>query len=297
MVLERFLSASGGDVEFTSSTSDRFNLFHSFYRLKWNPGKSLLESYKCSNSNLEFHILYGFEHGHIGTAVLSVPESADSTTVEEFVRVAFMPEIIGQFTKTLAFVTLESANHLDAAMFIIEELVKEHGLERAPKWYFDHHMFIAPSDLPQLPVPEGYRVAPLKLEHIPYMADIWAQDLGQKSATDLHLAFMTSNIVDRPSLGVFVNDVETPVAWCICYSKGSLGSLHVNDEHRGKKLARILIRLMTKKVVDAHGILPHGSVHLNNKASAGLLTSEGWTRLPVNYSKMFVDPSYLPESR
>ena len=151
-------------------------------------------------------------------------------------------------------------------------------------------MYMAPSDPPETVVPEGYFTGPLTIDHVPLIANTWSNDMTGRPASDIHRSFIESYISGRQSLGVFLKDNPgQPVAWCILYYGGAVGSLHVTKEHRGMKLGRVLLRTMARRVYDAHGIVTYAEVARGNVASENLFLSEGWIKQRVDYSVFFID--------
>eukprot|EP00116_Pleurobrachia_bachei_P004471 sb/3464733/ len=279
-------SSEVSDVTDLLSDSDRFNLFHSFYRLKWNPGKSLLESYKCGSSKL--YVLHGYELGAIGTSVLSVPDDVSSSQVEDFVRAAFRPEIADQISSKIFFFTIDSDKHIARAIEVVQEVLKQEKPILYPCQIYD--MFIAPSNPLEADIPEGYFTGSLTLEHVPLIANTWSNDMTKTPATALHRSFIDSYISGRQSLGVFHKDNPgEPVAWCTLYYGGAIGSLHVTKQHRGKKLGRVLLRTMARRVYETHGIGTNARVARENVASQNLFLSEGWIKQKVDYTVFFID--------
>eukprot|EP00116_Pleurobrachia_bachei_P004730 sb/3464992/ len=240
-------SSEVSDVTDLASHSERFSLFHSFYRLKWNPGKSLLESYKCGSS--KFHVLHGYELGAIGTSVLSVPDDVSSSQVEDFVRAAFRPDITDQISLELFTLTIDSDKHITRTVDVVHEVLKQQKPILSPCQIFD--MYIAPSNPLEADIPEGYFTGSLTLEHVPLIANTWSNDMNGMPASDIHRSFIESYISGRQSLGVFHKEL---VAWCTLYHRGAIGTLHVTKQHRGRKLGRMMLRTMARRVYEAHGI-------------------------------------------
>jgi GNAT superfamily N-acetyltransferase len=155
---------------------------------------------------------------------------------------------------------------------------------------FDHFMFIAPASKPtKLILPTGYKINSLVEDHVETITSQWALDNGQTNREDLVIMVM-DNITKRPCFGIFTeSDFETPIAWICIYSDGEVGMLHVKERHRGKGLARVLLRQSLKVVQETHGMecRAHANVEKNNTASKNLLLSEGWELQPYNYKKIF----------
>ena len=158
---------------------------------------------------------------------------------------------------------------------------------------FDHQMFIAPPSTPEeIFVPEGYILGSLLEVHVEVISAQWALDIGFPKASKGMMSRVMENIVQRPCFGIFAeSDEKTPVAWLCLYSGGDAGMLHVREGHRGKGLARILLRNTLKVVQDAHGMecRLHACVKNDNTASLNLLLSEGWDLQPYNCKKFFFD--------
>lgn len=97
-----------------------------------------------------------------------------------------------------------------------------------------------------------------------------------------------------PSVAIFPSDPDSkhedaPIAWCFLGTDGSLMTLHVEPEYRGRGLAKAAaLKLWTEKfgIFDEEegkgedGWLAHSDVHVANKESAGVARSlggvEGW---------------------
>lgn len=93
-----------------------------------------------------------------------------------------------------------------------------------------------------------------------------------------------------PSVAIFPSEPDSaPIAWCFLGVDGSLMTLHVEPEHRGRGLAKAAtFKLWTEKFgafdeeegKRPEGWLAHSDVHVANKESAGVARSlggvEGW---------------------
>ena len=158
---------------------------------------------------------------------------------------------------------------------------------------FDHKMLIAPSSKPEeISVPQGYILGPLSEIHAEAISPQWAMDIGIPKESKIVVYMVTQCIAQRPCFGIFAeSDTKRPVAWLSLYSGGDAGMLHVREGHRGKGLARILLRNTLKVVQDAHGMecRLHACVKNDNTASLNLLLSEGWDLQPYNCKKFFFD--------
>ena len=166
--------------------------------------------------------------------------------------------------------------------------------EDPSKWH--HDMFVSPASAPgEITVPQGYVLGPLQQCHVELIAQQWARDVGLEHVdlNDPNFGWIRSlvlaNITDRPCSGIFTDESSgtVPIAWLSIYGGGSIGQLHVLEEHRRKGLARVLIRHTLKTIQETHGIdcRLHACVSKGNTVSSNLLLSEGWELQPQNYKR------------
>ena len=110
------------------------------------------------------------------------------------------------------------------------------------------------------------------------MIQHWKARGDSRSESELRI-MATSGIKERPSVGVFVDgQPDMPIAWCLMYEAGGLGPIYVMAEHRGKALARLMVREIQRRVEEVHGARPFTLIADENMASQGLFCSEGWVR-------------------
>ncbi|CAG0895028.1 unnamed protein product [Darwinula stevensoni] len=69
------------------------------------------------------------------------------------------------------------------------------------------------------------------------------------------------------------------VGWYVMHSHGSQGILHVTERHRGRGLASLLVRWVSRRVASAWGMLPYAIIDENNPASYTLFSKIGFRRL------------------
>ena len=153
---------------------------------------------------------------------------------------------------------------------------------------FSHNMVTGPASKPvQITVPQGYTLGPLLEDHADGIAKQWALDIGFGDASyDSLQSMVLANITQRPCFGIFTkSDPTNPIAWLGVYGGGSIGQLHVKECHRGRGLARILLRNTLKIIQNIHGIecRIHACAEKTNTASLNLLLSEGWQLQPFNH--------------
>ena len=154
---------------------------------------------------------------------------------------------------------------------------------------FDGFMLLAPiSQPPSVSVPQGYVLGPLQEAHIELVARQWSLDSGVEYSK--LLGEVRTSISDRPGFGVFPANCPAPVAWCCIDSGGAVRMLHVQTQHRGRGLARILVRSVLSAAQQTHGTQYrlHSCVKKINTPSLNLFLSEGWDLQPKNFKIMFV---------
>ena len=153
---------------------------------------------------------------------------------------------------------------------------------------FDHNMMASPTTEPgQISLPQGYTLSPLLEDHADGITKQWALDIGFDDASyDSLQSMVLANITQRPCFGIFTkSDPTNPIAWLGVYGGGSIGQLHVKECHRGRGLARILLRNTLNIIQNIHGIecRIHACAEKTNTASLNLLLSQGWQLQPFNH--------------
>ena len=253
----------------------------------WLKGTYTIETFRTSNSHIFSMIRNKNVNNQIDRYSFFIDNEATFNEMDDFLAEVIKSDDLVNLA--WYFKILVQSKHIDYFLQKIEEkLAKSH--KQDPK-RFGHHMFIAPASKPaEMSVPQGYILGPLLKSHVDTVTEQWAADTGFTTVSDDMVHIVQENIAERPSFGVFTeSDPQTPIAWCSMYGGSSLAMLHVKDGHRGKGLARILLRSMLKIAQEVHGIecRLHTCVHKDNLASQKLFLSEGWEIQPVNYKKIY----------
>eukprot|EP00116_Pleurobrachia_bachei_P002862 sb/3463124/ len=243
-------------------------------------------------------VLLVFVRGTIGGIYLSVPEEAGVDEVELFIRdVVLREEMKEQCSKFFIFFSCQCEPHNALILEIVLDTLDT--LRRTPTM----SPYLAPSlARPGMPLPVGYILAPLQQSHVDHIVHHWKLSEGKEGRSETQLRIMAnSGIKERPSVGVFVDGKpDLPVAWCLMYQAGGLGPIYVMSEHRGKALARLMVREIHMRVEDVHGVPPFAMIADSNVASHGLFCSEGWHY--VNCTQLYLplsgcSPMSSPDQR
>ena len=259
----------------------------SFIEKEWLKGTYTIETLRSSNSHLFSMIRNKNVKNQIDRCSFLFDNDATFDEIDGFLAEVFKSDDLVNLA--WYYKVMVQSKHMNYVLQKIEEkLASSH--KRDPK-RFDHHMFIAPASKPkEMSVPQGYIIGPLLKSHVGTVTEQWAADTGFTTVSDDMVHIVQENIAERPSFGVFTeSDPQTPIAWCSMYGESALGMIHVKKGHRGKGLARILIRSVLKIAQEVHGIecRLHTCVHKDNLASQKLFLSEEWEIQPVNYKKIY----------
>ena len=287
-----------------------FKLQLKFIEEGWTKEDCTVQFFRSKKGNI-FGIIFnldkqGLIEGPFGI-ILYIDDNANITEVNTFLQDHLLCEgNLERFSKQVVGIALQSSKFYEYVLKRIEEKIgssyrEEHSI-------FKHKMFKSPEEsMVDIPMPQGYKIGPLLESHINFIVKYWAIDIELHSDPDTPAEnfsdfpfrpIAVSNITERPGFGVFSeSDPVTPVAWAAFYPGGDLGMLHVLEEHRGKKLGRIILRHMLKVLREAHGsdYRTQGFVKLHNVASLNLLLSEGWEEQPYNNKRVFFHEDFLKQ--
>ncbi|KAI9794486.1 MAG: hypothetical protein M1835_006578 [Candelina submexicana] len=140
----------------------------------------------------------------------------------------------------------------------------------------------------QPPLPSNLVFAPLRPEHFPLVLS--RTPIPRKART----------LLLCPSMGIFPTSPNSdpdsttsppPIAWAFLSPDGSLASLHCEETHRGRGLARAVTCKLFETGISSFASdgLAHADVEMQNLASQGLCRSVGaeeswevyWTRIDL----------------
>ena len=285
MVMEKITPLTSADI---SEKSSIFKTHLSFIEKDWLKmhDNVIIDTYQSSTNHIFSAILNLTSEKQVSSCDFLIDDEASLEEIDDFLEKVLDDNTI----RNLAwlFTTNLQSKHFDYVLRKIKQ--RFYGKHSENPLRFDHNMFISPTSKPEeMTVPQGYILGPLLAAHADVMTTQWALDIDFKGDFNLK-PIVLANITERPCLGIFTEiDPTTPIAWLCLYSGGSIGMLHVKEAHRGRGLARILVRNTLKRVQETHGMecRVHACVKKENVASMGLFLSEGWQLQPFNYKKMF----------
>ncbi|XP_055332540.1 uncharacterized protein LOC129584404 [Paramacrobiotus metropolitanus] len=144
-------------------------------------------------------------------------------------------------------------------------------------------------DLPNLDlefkVPDGFRLGTLQPEHVDQVGR--ERNYGHLANTTAYFRYMIEN--DFPSVALFPDASNTPIAYLIYKTEGVLGGAFVHPDYRKRGLFRVVLRALLKKLRDI------GEIHVwtecmkfNLASQAGLKAVggeeyPGFTEHCINY--------------
>ena len=263
-----------------------FKLHLSCFEKGWTGEKVTTETYRSTNGRIFSLICHLDEMDKTTRTDLLIDDEASLEEIDELLDEVLSEINIGNLG-WLYQVNLQSRN-FDYVIKSIEGRIGGKHKQNPEK--FDHFMFLAPLSMQdEIAVPQGYILDPLSECHAQPISVQWAIDIDFGHAPHL-TGFVLKNIRERPCFGIFTDTTSKElVAWLCFYSGGAAGMLHVRDGHRGKGLARVLLKHTLEVVREVHGeeCRVHACVKKDNTASFKLFKSEGWELQPVNYKKMF----------
>ena len=285
MVMEKVTPLTSADV---SEKSSIFKTHLSFIEKDWLKmhDNVIIDTYQSLTNHIFSTILHLTSDKQVSSCDFLIDNEASLEEIDDFLEKVLDDNTITNLA--WLFTTNLQSKHFD---YVLENIKQRFdGKHSENTLRFDHNMFISPTSKPkEMTVPQGYMLGPLLEAHAEVMTTQWALDIG--FGKDFNLKHIVlANITERPCFGIFTeSDPTTPIAWLCLYSGGSISMLHVKEAHRGRGLARILVRNILKRVQETHGMecQVHACVKKGNAASMGLLLSEGWQLQPFNYKKMF----------
>ena len=288
----------------SSELSDKQFLFKinlSFIEKGWlgkNNNNVITDTYKSLSGHIFSSIVHFTKDQLIERIILLIDDKAPLNEID-----VFLDKVVGGEGKLSGDLGYQIELNLQSryADYVVEYFARKTDYnygEDPVMWH--HEMFVAPATTPgEITVPQGYVLGPLKLFHVEYIAQQWARNMGLRHVDldDPNFGWIRStvsaNITERPCCGIFTDENcgTAPIAWLSIYGSGSIGQLHVLEEHRGKGLARALIRHTLKTIQNIHGMesRAHATVRKGknrNIASFNLFSSEGWELQPVNHMRM-----------
>lgn len=263
-----------------------FKLHLSCFEKGWTGDKVKTETYRSKTDRLFSVIRHLDEREHITRTDMLIDDEASLEEIDGWLDEVLSESNVGKLG-WMYQVNLQSRNF----EYVIKSIEKRiGGTHKEDRKKFDHFMFLAPISMPEnMAVPQGYLLEPLSECHAEPVAVQWALDIEYFGIMNL-TGHVLKNIVERPSFGIFTaTESKDLVAWLCFYKGGAAGMLHVREGHRGRGLARVLLRHTLAVVREVHGedCRVHVCVKKDNTSSFKLFMSEGWELQPVNYKKMF----------
>jgi len=218
-------------------------------------------------------------------------ENATKDEVTEFLEVAVSEKAARNLSR-IAFLNVQSKYTESVLREFADKVSRSHV--HTGEGLNTYIFYMPPSQLTceDTDLPEGYSFGSLGECNLKYLAAQWASDLGS-STPHLLEATIKLNYSNRPYVAVYHSKEAHPIAWIVTYASGLVGSLHVREDHRGKGLARFVVRKIYGLVKDLYGLPPPVLIEVRNVASDALFQSEGWVREAVSYSTMFTQATYL----
>ncbi|CAG0904204.1 unnamed protein product [Darwinula stevensoni] len=122
-------------------------------------------------------------------------------------------------------------------------------------------------------IPDDLEIKPLSIEHAEIINDRWKYK-GPNTLTRIKDIAKSAC-----GFGIFNKTSDELVGWYVMHSHGSQGILHVTEPHRGRGLASLLVRWVSRRVAAAWGLLPYAIIDENNPASFTLFAKIGFRRL------------------
>lgn len=215
---------------------------------------------------------------------ISVGEGSSEEDFRNFMKTTFKNKFIDTLLGCgCSFLCLSGPeNHYSIFLQVFSDLTDK----RFQGWgeYELHH---PPAQLltKRITLPPGYRHGGLGEAHVQFLGRQWIKDLDVTPSSLDHKeqfrSLVRDNILKRPSVAIFNDQGKDPVAWMTTYQDGYGGQLHVDDAHRGRGLARLCVRELFKKTHSLTGSGYPVSIGMENEASRGLFTSEGWSKTCV----------------
>ena len=277
-----------------------FRTHLSFIEKGWLPkdGNVIVESYQSATGHIFSGIIH---HRDDNKLIVRIDFFIDNKATLEEIDL-FLDEVLNNKNEASFsswFIMNIQTRYCDYIVKGIIQRVGFHFGEDPSK--FSHNMVTGPASKPvQITVPQGYTLGPLLEAHADVITEQWALDINFKNTNDDSLLSMSlRNIKQRPCFGIFTkSDPTTPIAWICVYSEGTIGQLHVKNDHRGRGLARILIRHTLKTVQETHGMecRVHACIKKKNTASMSLFLSEGWKLQPFNFKILLFRKTEVSEN-
>ena len=143
--------------------------------------------------------------------------------------------------------------------------------------------------LPSAELPQGYVIQPSISTHRDMILSLWMRSINvgiNGTHVEIFRDIMLKDLASKRPCFSIIHDSE-PVAWIKSYFDGSIGSLYVLKEHRGKGLARILIRSIVKAFMNACGAIPYANILSENSPSINLFISEGFSKHPIGITSFY----------
>ncbi len=110
------------------------------------------------------------------------------------------------------------------------------------------------------PCPDGFVLGSLKPHHTPLVLEHWTHFNAWPKERH-YFEVLISNFVSRALYSV--DDLDSPVAWCLQYGYGSMGGLFSIEKFRNKNLGTF-VTLEMSKAVAAQGFTPWSILRLRD---------------------------------
>ena len=237
--------------------------------------RPVMEAY-INHENTYFSTIYIFNgKGEIISLFVHIDTKATKEEVDQFLEIIFRPIIINKHA-----ITYIIALNFQEAFW--ETLLR--GFKTATEGSYDGFevldFWLPPADIQgtDKSLPAGYKCRTLEVKHAELIAHHWSKEIGDDYSNFDVVEFVSGNIYNRPSVGVFYQEEEMPVAWMLTYYDAECGMLHVSDGHTRKGLGGFLIKVMFDKLKECFGFGFPVSINKKNALSAGMFSKRGWVK-------------------
>jgi GNAT superfamily N-acetyltransferase len=123
-------------------------------------------------------------------------------------------------------------------------------------------------------VPDGITVGPVTSAMCDYMKAEWYW--GKRSGAE---EYIKTILAYQPSMCLYDSSGE-PLSYELTYFFGCMGMLHTKPDHRGHGLARLVVSLLTRKMLD-EGQIPYATTHYYNETSIRMHAKLGFEALGI----------------
>ena len=228
------------------------------------------------------------QDGGIMGIELLIDNEAEECEIDLFFRKILSPEI-NKKKISIRYPWLSLSAHTRNHEHTFKRLVElTKGTHIEDKTYISYYRFEAPRSLEEynldVKVADGYRLGKVTAQQEDRVLKYWSAEMSGafeavNAKSPLYLV-VHDNIAFRPTVAVFFKAEPNPVGWVTLYGKGTMGMLHVIEEHRRKGLASVLLRTMMREIIEECGAPVCATVSPSNGPSIKLLQSLNMKRVP-----------------